>query len=133
MDIEATAKEGAEKATATVIKELADENKELKRKLAQEEERCMELANRLDREKSRCCQLLEQKTNTEEQFSKIIKNKRKEIRFMRGRHEILSREYHAVCRERDTLNRCVTILERVLLDEQGKGGTPQGTEAPAES
>lgn len=43
------------------------------------------------------------------------------IRFLQGRHEILAREYRAIRAERNTLNNCVTMLERRLLDGQPGG------------
>lgn len=49
-----------------------------------------------------------------------------EDRFLQGRHEILAREYRAIRAERDTLDNCVTMLERRLLDEQPGEKTTDG-------
>lgn len=48
------------------------------------------------------------------------------IRFLQGRHKILAREYRAIRAERDTLDNCVTMLERRLLDEQPGEKTTDG-------
>lgn len=52
------------------------------------------------------------------------------IRFLQGRHEILAREYRAIRAERDTLDNCVTMLERRLLDEQPGEKRPTAQPVP---
>lgn len=49
----------------------------------------------------------------------------KRIRFVQARHEILSREFHAIRKERDILDKCVNTLERMLLNESGTETRPE--------